>query len=183
MVKHYPSKIIVNLSLCWGFTTQSTQLDQVLEVVNQYCAHSFARNCPSWISGKERMTIENISWSISMKECCRPRGAGRGWGRVGEPATSWSPVGRASNWATEANQGRFISFHRLWRTWHYPFFPFLIIWTFWLLCNLNCSPIRKTLNWSRLISRSLLPSLTEIDFRVPIFKYFVLVSNRQKVCR
>ena len=27
-------------------------------------------NCPSWISGRGRMTIENISWSISMKECC-----------------------------------------------------------------------------------------------------------------
>ena len=33
------------------------------------------------------MTVENISWSISMKECCRPS-AGV------EPATSWSPVGR-----------------------------------------------------------------------------------------
>ena len=30
-------------------------------------------NCPSWISGRERMTIENISWSISTKERCRPR--------------------------------------------------------------------------------------------------------------
>ena len=28
--------------------------------------------CPSWISGRERMTLENISWSISTKECCRP---------------------------------------------------------------------------------------------------------------
>ena len=26
-------------------------------------------NCPSWISGRERMTVENISWSISAKEC------------------------------------------------------------------------------------------------------------------
>ena len=30
-------------------------------------------NCPSWISGRERMTVENISWSISTKECCRLR--------------------------------------------------------------------------------------------------------------
>ena len=30
-------------------------------------------NSPSWISGRERMTVENISWSISTKECCRPR--------------------------------------------------------------------------------------------------------------
>ena len=27
-------------------------------------------NCPSWISRREIMTLENISWSISMKECC-----------------------------------------------------------------------------------------------------------------
>ena len=30
-------------------------------------------NCPSWISGRERTTVENISWSISTKECCRPQ--------------------------------------------------------------------------------------------------------------
>ena len=28
-------------------------------------------NCP-WISGRERMTVENISRSISRKECCQP---------------------------------------------------------------------------------------------------------------
>ena len=27
-------------------------------------------NCPSWISEKERMTVENIPWSISANECC-----------------------------------------------------------------------------------------------------------------
>ena len=31
-------------------------------------------NCPSWISEREEMTVENISWSISTKECCRPSG-------------------------------------------------------------------------------------------------------------
>ena len=51
-----------------------------------------ADNYPSWISGRERMTVENILWSISTIDCCRPGGV--------EPATSWSPVGRASNWAT-----------------------------------------------------------------------------------
>ena len=35
-------------------------------------------NCPSWISGRERMTVENISRSISTKECYRPW---RGWTR------------------------------------------------------------------------------------------------------
>ena len=30
-------------------------------------------NCPYRIWGKERMTVENISWSISTKECCETR--------------------------------------------------------------------------------------------------------------
>ena len=30
-------------------------------------------NFPSWVSGRERMTVEKISWSISTKECCRAR--------------------------------------------------------------------------------------------------------------
>ena len=36
---------------------------------------------------------------ISLKECCRSGG----WGVCVEPATSWSPVGCASNWATEVD--------------------------------------------------------------------------------
>ena len=41
------------------------------------------------------MTTENISWSISTKKTVAdPVGI--------EPATSWSPVGRASNWAIKA---------------------------------------------------------------------------------
>ena len=52
-------------------------------------------NCPSWISGRERMTVEYISWSISMKECCRPR---RGL-NLRPPGLQ---LDGASNWATEA---------------------------------------------------------------------------------
>ena len=52
-------------------------------------------NCPSWISGRERMTIENISWSISMKECCRPR-------QGLNPRPPGLQSDGASNWATEA---------------------------------------------------------------------------------
>ena len=52
-------------------------------------------NCPSWISGRERMTVENISWSISTKECCRPR-------RGLNPRPPGLHSDGASNWATEA---------------------------------------------------------------------------------
>ena len=52
-------------------------------------------NCPSWISGRERMTVENISWSISTKECYRPR---RGL-NLRPPGLQSDGV---SNWATEA---------------------------------------------------------------------------------
>ena len=52
-------------------------------------------NCPSWISGRERMTVENISWSISTKECYRPR-------RGLNPRPPGLKSDGASNWATEA---------------------------------------------------------------------------------
>ena len=52
-------------------------------------------NCPSWISGRERMTVENVSWSISTKECYRPR-------RGLNPRPSGLQSDGASNWATEA---------------------------------------------------------------------------------
>ena len=52
-------------------------------------------NCPSWISGRERMTVENISWSISTKECCRPR-------RGLNPRPPGFQSDGASNWATKA---------------------------------------------------------------------------------
>ena len=51
-------------------------------------------NCPSWIIGRERMIVENISWSISTKECCRPRGL--------NPRPPGFQSDGASNWATEA---------------------------------------------------------------------------------
>ena len=52
-------------------------------------------NCPSWISGRERMTVENISWSVSTKEYCRPR-------RGLNPRPPGLQSDGASNWATEA---------------------------------------------------------------------------------
>ena len=54
-------------------------------------------NCPSRISGRERMTIENISWSISTKECCRPR-------RGLNPRPPGLQSDGASNWATKAGE-------------------------------------------------------------------------------
>ena len=54
-----------------------------------------ADNCPSWISGRDRMTVENISWSISTKECCRPR-------RGSNPRPPGLQSDSTSTWATEA---------------------------------------------------------------------------------
>ena len=39
---------------------------------------SETNNCPSWISRRKSMTVENISWSIFIKECRWPGG---GWTR------------------------------------------------------------------------------------------------------
>ena len=54
-------------------------------------------NCPSWISWRERMTVENNPWSISTKECCRPR-------RGLNPRPPGLQSDGASNWATEAGR-------------------------------------------------------------------------------
>ena len=52
-------------------------------------------NWPSWIRRRERMTVENNSWSISMKECCRPR-------RGLNPRPLGLQLDGASKWATKA---------------------------------------------------------------------------------
>ena len=60
-----------------------------------------------------RMTVENISWSISTKECCRPAGF--------ESSNSWLSVGRASNWgrlfllSLHHSEGLFFFFLLAWR--------------------------------------------------------------------
>ena len=62
-------------------------------------------NCSFWISGRERMTVENISWSISTKECCRPR---RGWtrdllvsNRTAHPTEPPRPALSVADWTTD----------------------------------------------------------------------------------
>ena len=99
--------------LCWGFTAQSTQWghvehDQftlphvywaglVLKVVNQYCAHSYARNWQLiFINQWKGENDPRKYFTINLHERMLPTSAGV------EPAISWSPVRRASNWATEA---------------------------------------------------------------------------------
>ena len=58
---------------------------------------SETNNCPSWISRRERMTLENISRSISTKECCRP------WQGL-NPRHPGHQSDGASSWATEAGR-------------------------------------------------------------------------------
>ena len=90
---HFRMARPVYVCLWWGFTAQSTQWGHVMSsavslpihtIIGQAksskwltsIVHSLSPetdNCPSWISRRERMTVENISWSISTKECCRPQ--------------------------------------------------------------------------------------------------------------
>ena len=51
-----------------GQALSSTRLTSIVHILSPE-----TDSCPSWISGRERMTVENISWSISTKECCRTR--------------------------------------------------------------------------------------------------------------
>ena len=65
-VKVMSSQLVHLIILFLGMLSAVSSLTSI-------CANCFARNwCwPSWISGRDRMTVENISWSISMKECCQ----------------------------------------------------------------------------------------------------------------
>ena len=66
----------------------------------------------SWISRKIRMTLENISWSISIKECSQTWRESNCWSFCWSPSAfftfcgsfCWSPMGCASVWANEARQ-------------------------------------------------------------------------------
>ena len=51
-------------------------------------------NCPSWISGRKRMTEENVSWSISTKECCQPQRGLNPWlpGLQSDSASNWATM-------------------------------------------------------------------------------------------
>ena len=61
--------------------------------VNQYSVHILSQvtdNFPSWISGRERMIVEKISWSIATKEWCQTRAA-----------SPWSPEHQSGTYQTE----------------------------------------------------------------------------------
>ena len=71
-----------------GHASSSKQLTSIVHILLPV-----TDNFPSWISGRERMPEESMSW-LSPRKNADPA-------RV-EPTIYWSPVGRASNWATEA---------------------------------------------------------------------------------
>ena len=75
------------------FTGQASSSKRLTSIVHILSPET--DNCPSWINGREKMTVENVSWSISTKECCRPR-----WG-LNPPPPGLQSDG-TSNWATEA---------------------------------------------------------------------------------
>ena len=77
------------------FTGQAWSSKRLINIVHILSPET--DNCPSWISGRERMTVENISWSISTKECCRP------WRGLNPRPLGLQSDG-ASNWATEADE-------------------------------------------------------------------------------
>ena len=81
-----------------GQTKSSKQFTSIVHILSPE-----TDNCPSWISGRERMTVENISWSIFTKECCRPR-------RGLNPQPPGLQSDGASNWATEAGKWALVPY-------------------------------------------------------------------------
>ena len=107
-----------SVCLCCGFTAQSTQWGHVkrghfphhfywaglvLLAVNQYWAHSFARN---WqVSVLTQQKGENDHRKYFMIKSPRnnvadPAGV--------EPTTAWSPVRCSPNWATKADEAQWL---------------------------------------------------------------------------
>ena len=69
-------------------------------MINQYCAYSFARNWQlPFLNQRKEENDHRKYFMINLHERMLLTSVGV------KPATSWSPVGRASNWATEAGTG------------------------------------------------------------------------------
>ena len=86
------------LAPCWAQSVNLTTLllgslssKQLTSIVHILLPET--DNCPSWISGRERMIIENISWSLFTKECFQ---AGGGQSCT-LPITSWMRI-HLSHW-------------------------------------------------------------------------------------
>ena len=74
--------------------------------------------CPSWISGRERKTIKNISWSISTNKCCRPRRGLNPW-----------PPGLQSDGALTEPRSKLVKILCFFLCFFFLLFYFL--WKFW----------------------------------------------------
>ena len=57
----------------WSVNLSTLLLDKPPRQV--YILSPATDNCPSWISGRERMTVEITLWPASTKECCRMWGS------------------------------------------------------------------------------------------------------------
>ena len=63
---------------CLSFYFEGRMWDLIVSVPDHYLSFYFplvTDNCPSWISGRERMAVEIISWLISTNECCQTWGS------------------------------------------------------------------------------------------------------------
>ena len=75
-------------------------------MVNQYCAHSSARNWQlPFLNQKKGENDRTKYFLINLYERMLPISAGV------KPATSWSPVGCASNWVTKASSQKLPFVH------------------------------------------------------------------------
>ena len=91
--------------------------------VKQYCAHSFTRNWQlPFLDQRKGENDRRKYFMINLHERMLPTSVGI------EPATSWSPVGRASNWATEASPCLF-DYRKLTIKWNNSKSPFRTIFS------------------------------------------------------
>ena len=115
-ISHVMKKVVVVVMVFYSPSTlfrsywaQSVNLSTLFldkppsQFVNQNLVHILSPvtdNCPSWISGREKMVVEIISCLNSMKECCLT------WGS-NTRMHIWSSY-RARQWKKEPYQSRVI---------------------------------------------------------------------------
>ena len=141
-------------------------------------------NCPSSISGRERMAVENISWSICTKECCRP------WRGLNPRPPGLQPDG-ASNWATEAGL-KFVSLFGKMRVFYEILINILVcgnyaryyVWPSYILTKYCPSAkVLKLWTWrpARFPSTGMFKTyVSKIQGHIRIFFYYKTVSTNPR---
>ena len=129
-------------------------------------------NCPSWIRWRERMTIENTSWSISTKACCRPDGGRTQPVRL---AGIWSGSTRAWQIQVSATCPAFHSILKMARSYNIPCIFYTFFWASEIKNHLPSQNLDLSLAAGQCICQALVYTVCS-SLPVSIFRIIMAIS-------